>query len=276
MPTALSRFYRATRFLLDDRDAEFRQYPDATLLDGLRTALQLNRLPGYALTDDELSVTPAITDPNVFALLALHTAKLFADPSPASYSYKRRSISESFGNSYQFLETLLLEIHKLENGTMFSGWQSWIEMWNGRYAAWRAEGIGDGSGCGPDRAYFSLARRDFADPPVVPVLWFSEAPLLVGASLMGGYAWGSTMNLTTVRLTGTGGAGATVLELLVNGSGTGYTVTIPAGPDAAFDLSFTLNAVIQGGFMATWRVQSGPDVSVAAYGVNLTGTLVNG
>ena len=111
------------------------RYPDGTLRDGVRTALVLNKLPGYRLDSDLVSVTPDLVgdglDPNKFALLCYHAVKLFVDPTPDRYSFRTRALSESFGSVHRFLQSLEMEIHKLENGAMFSGWQNYFAWLSG-------------------------------------------------------------------------------------------------------------------------------------------------
>jgi hypothetical protein len=124
-------FYRPLRILLRDYDASVRQYPDEVLRDGVRTTVQLGKLTGYALSVDELSITPTIANANTFALGVYHTAKLFVQGQPEHYSFKTRGYSESQGNLGRYLSVIEQEIHALENGTLFSGWQSYYAWLHG-------------------------------------------------------------------------------------------------------------------------------------------------
>ncbi|HVM48384.1 MAG TPA: hypothetical protein VMU04_10170 [Candidatus Acidoferrum sp.] len=135
MSTPINTFYPGLRIMLGDLNACVQRYADGTLLDGVRTALALNKMPGYAVDTDLISVTPDIVgpglDPNKFALLSYHTVKLFVDPMPDRYAFRTRAFSESVGSRNRFLQTLELEIHKLENGCMFSAWQNYFAWLSG-------------------------------------------------------------------------------------------------------------------------------------------------
>lgn len=131
MSTAITQFYRPLRILLGDADPVVKRFPNEVLGDGVRTAVQLNKLPTYALSVDELSIDPEITNPNKFALLTYHTARLFVSPVPEKYSFRTRAFGESFGSVRHHLQTLELEIHRLENGTMFSAWQNYFTWLSG-------------------------------------------------------------------------------------------------------------------------------------------------
>jgi hypothetical protein len=131
--TSLNFFNITLRVLLGDLDPSTFAYPDLTLANGVRSAILMNKVPGFALTVDQNNVTPDVigpgTNPNTFALIVYHTVRLFVMNNPDRYSYKTRVLSESFGSTQNFLTTLELDIHKLENGTKFDGWisyHSWV------------------------------------------------------------------------------------------------------------------------------------------------------
>ncbi len=136
--TAISLFNGPLRLTLDDWDPSVRRYPDSVLLAGVQTVVQLGRLNrsfnvpagGFALSPDGLSITPDVVTGNpqtvnLFALTVLHTTKLFLDPERDRTSFRTRNVSESQGNRYRYLASLEAEIHKLENGELFSGYQSY-------------------------------------------------------------------------------------------------------------------------------------------------------
>jgi len=131
MSVLLSDWYEVVRVLLGDTNESLQMRSDAQLLTGLRSALKLNKLVGYSLDTDLASVTPAITDPNVYALLALHSAVLFLGPESRAYSTRRRASARSFGSNGRYLDDLLSEIHALENGTYFTSWQSLASFFQG-------------------------------------------------------------------------------------------------------------------------------------------------
>lgn len=129
--TSIAEFYETIRFLLADRDTTIQQYPDAVLAASVRSCIRLQRVPGYAVDTDPTQITPAVTDVNHWALIAYHVVKGFVDSHPDRYSYKTRAIGESFGSWRQFLDELKLNIYRLENGTMFSGWFSFYTWLSG-------------------------------------------------------------------------------------------------------------------------------------------------
>ena len=124
-------FYPATRILLGDTDLVAQQYPDAVLLQAVRAVMFLNKLPGFALTPDQNFITPDFGDPNNYALITYHTVKLFVQNRPERFDFKMRGYSEQTGNTNRFLSSIEAEIHALENGTMFSGWQSYFAWLHG-------------------------------------------------------------------------------------------------------------------------------------------------
>jgi len=137
--TAISLFYGPLRLTLDDWDPSVRRYPDAVLLAGVQTVVQMGRINvsynapmgGYTLSGDGLSITPDVVTGNPqtvnqFALTVLQATKLFLDPERDRYSFKTRMGSESLGNRYRYLSTLEAEIHKLINGQMFAGYQNYF------------------------------------------------------------------------------------------------------------------------------------------------------
>lgn len=133
---AIELVYPTLRVALGDWDPSVQQYSNGTLLNAVRAAVQLRRLPAVTLSADQNSVTPdlaaASADPNQFALLVLHSCRLFQLPANGRYSFRQRSgVSESFGGNKDLLQTLEYEIHNLENGTAFLGWQSYHAWMSG-------------------------------------------------------------------------------------------------------------------------------------------------
>ena len=142
--TAINLFYGPLRLTLDDWDPSVRRYPDAILLSGVQTVVQLGRLNrawnapcgGFTLSPDGQSIVPDVVTNNpltvnLFALTVLHTTKLFLDPERERYAWKTRSASENLGNRYRYLSTLEAEMHKLENGEMFMGYQNYFAWLSG-------------------------------------------------------------------------------------------------------------------------------------------------
>jgi hypothetical protein len=78
----------------------------------------------YTLTADNLSITPGLDNPNTWMLMVYKAASVFAYAGGDAYSYRTRAMSESFGASNHLLMSLETALHELQNGTMFSSWQS--------------------------------------------------------------------------------------------------------------------------------------------------------
>ena len=131
MSTPLVHFRPALRIMLGDFDAVAQQYADTVLDDGVRAAIQLGKLPGFELSVDRNGINPNIGNANAFALVTYHTAKLFVQSRPDRYSYKTRPMSESFGSLHRFLASLEADIHKLENGDLFLGYQTYFSWLTG-------------------------------------------------------------------------------------------------------------------------------------------------
>jgi hypothetical protein len=129
--SALNLFYGGLRILLMDYDPSVQQYSDAILLGGLQTVIQMGKVPAYALTPDNQGLAPDVANPNDYALITYHTARLFVAPRPDRYSFKTRGFAESVGSYSRYLSTLEMEIHTLENGEMFSSWQSYFAWLHG-------------------------------------------------------------------------------------------------------------------------------------------------
>lgn len=131
MGTPIGEFNETLRFLLGDHDGTVRAYPDEVLASAVRSVIRLNSVPGYTLSPSGTEIEPELSNPNHWALVAYHTVKAFVDSHPDRYSYRLRSISETFGSWRGFLDELKRKIHLLENGEMFSSWQSWYSWLSG-------------------------------------------------------------------------------------------------------------------------------------------------
>jgi hypothetical protein len=112
--------------LLGDLDASVYQFSNSNLDVGVKTMVRMGKLSGFTLSQDSLSVTPSVDNPNDYALLLYETVRSFVAGNPDSYSFKTRAVGERFGSCSTFLAELEQNIHELRNGTMFDGWQGFI------------------------------------------------------------------------------------------------------------------------------------------------------
>lgn len=134
MSTPFTEFYESIRHILGDNDPNFQMYGDAALQAGMRTILRMGRISGYTLDPDLISITPEVTDPNVFALIVYRLVKSYVISQPDTYSYATRALKETFGGWQNFLWEIEMNLNALESGSYFDngihGWQtyySWVE-----------------------------------------------------------------------------------------------------------------------------------------------------
>jgi hypothetical protein len=123
--TPISEFYTPVRMVLGDLDSSAQLYSNQSILEVVRMVVYGGQIPGYTLSADKLYVTPDLVDPNSWLLLVYKAAAVFAFPALGErYSYQHRALSESFGGNLALLQRLETELYRLENGSMFSSWQS--------------------------------------------------------------------------------------------------------------------------------------------------------
>ena len=100
------------RVLLGDHWAPY-EYDNDTVDSGLRAMLVTGELPGYGLAADRFTITPAITSPNVLALLCYKCAKTFVQ-SERDYAYKARALGESMKERRTLLTELANKVRGLD------------------------------------------------------------------------------------------------------------------------------------------------------------------
>lgn len=128
MSTTIATFRKPVRALLGDRDAAVFLYSNTAIDDAVEVAVRMGKLTDHTVTEDGLSITPAVTSPNAYALLACEVALMFVASNPDRYSFKTRPLAESFGSWKDFTHQLELSIHDLRAGTMFDSWQN-LHAW---------------------------------------------------------------------------------------------------------------------------------------------------
>lgn len=126
--TPIESLYGMLRHLLGDLFPPF-MYQDTALRTAVQTMIAINKLKGYALTSDRTAITPKVENGDHLGLLLYHTVKSFVDPEFDSYSYRMRSMSESFGGRRTFIRELKEILHKMENGSMFGGSKQNFGTW---------------------------------------------------------------------------------------------------------------------------------------------------
>lgn len=115
------------RYLLNDLNPNFYEYQNSILTGAVAAALALNKLPGFTLSADGVTITPQMY-PNGFALLNYKTAKLFLSPQPKEYQFKSRAFSEKIGDWSRAIIDLDKEIYEIESGAQMDGWQNFYSF----------------------------------------------------------------------------------------------------------------------------------------------------
>jgi len=132
--TAVWELREIVRVFLGDFDAAVRRYQDSAIDSVVRSLIRTGAVAGHALTNDRLGITPAISDALALGLLAYKAVRAILLPNLASYSYRTRALSESFGRQDQFMFALETAIYENENGEMFSSmlsFYSWVNSITG-------------------------------------------------------------------------------------------------------------------------------------------------
>ncbi len=125
----ISDWLEPVRFLLGDHGPT-PEFADATIESGLIFFLKGGRLRRHAVVMPGRTVSPAVTDPNLYMLLALLVAKHLAGSRPDRRSFRSRAWAESEGGRGQLIFQLEEELHRLEGGAMFEAWGSlgsWLQ-----------------------------------------------------------------------------------------------------------------------------------------------------
>lgn len=120
--TRISDTFEVVRAILGD--FKRRRYEDTAIASVIRSCVRMGKVPGYTITADNRFISPAIATPRELALLVLNAAKMFVMPNAASYSYRLRSMSESFGNQRDFIFDLENQLADAEGGRVFHTFQS--------------------------------------------------------------------------------------------------------------------------------------------------------
>ena len=130
----ISQMYEPVRVCLGDFNPAFRKYSDDAVASVLRTCLQIGKVPGQSLGSDRWSIAPGITLPSQMALLMYHGAKMFMGPQAIETRIGSRALDQRKGRPELFWFELNNAIYDLENGEMFSCFQSfyaWVNSLTG-------------------------------------------------------------------------------------------------------------------------------------------------
>jgi hypothetical protein len=125
MSTAISSFRDPIRAFLGDFNADVRRYADGAIDAVVKTLIKCGTVQGYAVTQDNLEITPSVTDPADYARIVYHSCLRFVAPNAASYRYDTRALKESFGDQKVFI----FELHDwLDEIERVGASRSWIDF----------------------------------------------------------------------------------------------------------------------------------------------------
>jgi hypothetical protein len=124
MSTAINTLYDPIRAFLGDFNTTVRKYSDAALGDVVRAVVRCGQVPGVVVAPDNLSLTPDLSTPKLYAQTVYQACLALLGPSIDSYSYRTRAMAESFGGSREAVFELKAKLYEMENGGAdgFTGW----------------------------------------------------------------------------------------------------------------------------------------------------------
>ena len=130
----IAQMYEPVRVCLGDFNPNFRKYSDEAVASVVRTCLRIGKIPLQSVGSDGWSITPGIVLPADMALLMYHSAKMFMGPLAIETRIESRALGQKKGRPELFWFDLNNAIYDLENGEMFSCFQSfyaWVNSLTG-------------------------------------------------------------------------------------------------------------------------------------------------
>jgi len=130
----IAQMFEPVRVCLGDFNQQFRKYENDAILSVVRTCLMTGQVPGQTVGPDLVSIVPGIINPSDLALLMYKSAKTFLTPRVAEWRLDTRAMSQRVGRQDHFFFELTNAIYDLENGAMFSSFQSfyaWVNSLTG-------------------------------------------------------------------------------------------------------------------------------------------------
>jgi len=130
----IAQMFEPVCVCLGDFNQQFRKYENDAILSVVRTCLMTGQVPGQTVGPDLVSIVPGIINPSDLALLMYKSAKTFLTPRVAEWRLDTRAMSQRVGRQDHFFFELTNAIYDLENGAMFSSFQSfyaWVNSLTG-------------------------------------------------------------------------------------------------------------------------------------------------
>ena len=126
----ISQMYEPVRVCLGDFNPNFRKYSDDAIASVVRTCLRIGKIPLQSAGSDGWSIAPGIVLPSQMALLMYHSAKMFMGPLAIETKLDSRALGQRKGRPELFWFDLNNAIYEIENGEMFSSFQSFYSWVN--------------------------------------------------------------------------------------------------------------------------------------------------
>ncbi len=139
--TLVEDFIIDVRVLAHDTDLAHPEFADEIVEAGVRNTIRSGRVShgGYRLVAGGDGISPNVTNPNHYFLIAALTAKMFVGGRPDYFSSRTRPHSFSMGGRKNTMAELDEWITKANSGAMFNGWSnymSWVEGMSGVPSTW--------------------------------------------------------------------------------------------------------------------------------------------
>jgi hypothetical protein len=115
MSTPYTDFVEPLRVLLRDNDPDIAVIETSELIAAIKMALNMGKVPGYAVSSGAISPDLTAADPTAYALLVYHAARPFV-VNATRESFNTRGFSESIGAPSELIDLVIQELYKIENG----------------------------------------------------------------------------------------------------------------------------------------------------------------
>lgn len=127
--SSLADFCEPVRAIMGDFRTPYK-YADTAIASVVRSNIRMGTLPGYGITSNGLTVTPAVVSPRDLALIVHHSARTLLRPNMGGFSWKTRALSIRREGQTEFLWELNNIIYYMENPTQLATFQSFYAWVN--------------------------------------------------------------------------------------------------------------------------------------------------
>jgi hypothetical protein len=126
--SALTDFCEPIRAIMGDFRTPYK-YEDSALASVVRSVVRMGKVPGYAISSDGLSITPALTQPCSLAMVSYQSALMLLGPNIGGFQWASRALKIRRGDQTFFLRELQNMVYYLENPaaiTSFQTYYAWV------------------------------------------------------------------------------------------------------------------------------------------------------